>query len=258
MSLKEIIELIQKKFPQEEISIRERNYLQNSWVPNPNPKYLYRGENNCYPQTKSFLQRLQENDAKFFDEKQWAEIQELILDLSVHLTERFHKFVPRSNPSYEANIVSIGGYLQHYGFPLYRIDFTSDLFVAAYFAASNNRVGNVGQIGIIESSVWIKQSHNRIEKLVNSFAARPRAQQAYSLQVYEGDDLKKNSIVTWLNFEFTEGDQLFSSRIPYLSTKGDAVAKEIFAFLCSRIEFIQDEKVKAFIQTIVSNLILLR
>ena len=253
MTLKESFEFIKKKFPQQNILLPEFDYHSGMMINKLNPKYLFRGESKLYSSTISFFERLIKE--KRFNDEQWKIIKETILNVSVHLTEKFHQLLARGVPGRGAVITALAGYMQHYGFPIARLDFTSDISVAAFFAAKGCNVGDRGKLCAIELSEWINE--NRLfEKLDGSLAKRPREQNAFSLTINPIDnfDLKKTSKVFWIEFEFHKEDSIFFTMKNYLSTMDDKIAIEIIEYLEPKLSVITDRDVMLFFKDILNGL----
>ena len=251
MTLKESLEFLKRKFPQQNILIPELDYDAGMMVPKLNPKYLFRGESKLYPCTQSFYERLIVQ--RQFNQMQWKEIGIVIIELSVHLTNKFHEILQRGVPGRESIFTELSGYMQHYGFPISRIDFTSDINVAAFFAAKESIVGERGKLCVIELSEWVKE--NRFEKLDKSLAKRPREQNAFSLIINPNNfDFKKSNRVFWIEFEFQKEDSIFSAMKNYLSTADDKVASEIIDYLERELTAISDKNVILFFKNILHGL----
>jgi len=57
-SLSGLLKYIQNEYPQDYISLPYYDYYKKEFVSQSGPKYLYRCENDLYPETKSYYQRL--------------------------------------------------------------------------------------------------------------------------------------------------------------------------------------------------------
>lgn len=108
-----------------------RNYLETNYrqeIVNGIPRYLFRGENKFYPQTKSSIGRMAETEPDCVGYAQR-------IYLSIH------------HDMYLIDGYSIGGtkeattLLQHYGMPTPQIDLSGNFDIAIYFATENRSLG---------------------------------------------------------------------------------------------------------------------
>jgi hypothetical protein len=225
MNLVEAVEHIKTDYPQELISIPERDYRGNVFLPKPNSKYLYRGEK-IYPTTKSNYHRL------ILNEKERNELHKYLLDLSVDLTEHFIGIVRNTDPSYESNLYKVGSFLQHYGFPIMWLDFTDSIEVAAFFASFNNHIGK-GRIWIVETEKLTKKGEI-IYKLDGTRSRRPSLQKAFALRMYDDKPDLQNPDhfeTTQRIFDVLESDIKHFDNKKLLSTKGDVMSERIIDFI---------------------------
>lgn len=165
-SLTDIVSDINNEYVQERVLLDEFDYIKNDFVSKPNPKYLFRGENDFYPETKSNYDRV-----RGFAQSDYESLYSYLLDLSVYLARNYFNIYDPSDPRYKPTIIELGGFLQHYGFPLHWLDLTQNLNVAAFFAVYKNQ-STRGRIGIIETSS-LTENGIQILKLTNSMARRP-------------------------------------------------------------------------------------
>lgn len=225
MNLKEAIVYINKKYQQRDILIREMDYAQNNFIEKPNPKYLFRGEK-IYPTTKSFYHRLPLND------KERMALCEYIISLSSCLMEKYFGLVPESDIRYWPNINHVGDFLQHYGFPIMRLDFTVDVEIAAFFASYRNNKGK-GRIWVIETKSII-ENEMVFKQLKSKFTKRPVVQKAYALRMYDDkpdfQNLEHFNAVK-IDFDITAEDIIHFENKNLLSTSSDPISDFIIDYI---------------------------
>ena len=251
MTLTDLVTHISLKFPQINLLIDELDYMSNNFNKKSNTKYLFRGENDVYPATKSNYHRLIESSK--FDKVQLEALNNYILDLSIHLNKMFFQILDRNDPRYHPVIIEVGGFLQHYGFPIMWLDFTSDINIAAFFASYKN-VTKKGRICVIETSNVTKD--NQLFKLNKSFARRPSIQKAFALRMYNDNQDLKDSIgfkTNWFDFELTESDMDFQKNESILSTENDNISSSIITYL--EANRLSDKDVQEYLDNIKSDLI---
>lgn len=251
MNLTELIDYLNNEFKQEEIPLDEFDYQNNCFNKKPNPKYLYRGENDFYSATKSNYHRLL--DSCFFTNSQLFLFNDYIVRLLIDLMANHLQLVGRDDPNHYPCINEAGGYLQHYGFPIMWLDFTSDINIAAFFASYKNQ-NRQGRICVTETTNLLNE--NQIFKLDKSIAKRPTLQKAFALRMFdEKPDLKRaNDFVTrWYEFNLTESDLTFQKNDYLLSTKGDRICETILNYIENNK--INDSKIQEYINIIKTDLI---
>lgn len=232
MTLSETINFIKLNFKQTYIPISQYDYELNSFFPKLNPKYLFRGEF-IYPSTKSSYHRLIETNPPYLQE-----LNHYTIDLAIFLLKLFHPKLVSNSLEYKYARNEVGGYLQHYGFPIMNLDFTKNIDVAAFFASYKNNLLE-GQICVVETEALISNNYEII-KLCNSRAKRPILQEAYSIRMYnDKPDLKEADSLNskWFRFTLTESDKLQFENKQLLSTSDDIISEII-------IKYIQDNKPK--------------
>jgi hypothetical protein len=101
----------------------------------PAPKYLFRGENQCYPTTVSSQVRVQ-SDARL-NEPDRVKILRIADCLAQFLQDQFDS----QTHTFGTQSCLAAHFLQHYGLPTPFIDFTATIDTAAFFAAD----GEIGQ-----------------------------------------------------------------------------------------------------------------
>ena len=225
-TLNQLVKYIKEKYPQKLILIPESNY-NTDFKERLNPKYLFRGEK-VYPTTTSSFIRLKLNKK---DENKLAQY---ILDLGIALIKRYFKIVNKSDAKYWPYIYLTQDILQHYGFPLRRLDFTEDIEIAAFFASHNNTKG--GRIWIIETKKLIKNKEEVFKQINNTYAKRPSLQKAYAIRMYDDKpDLQNQSDFDTMKFDFkyNEKDAIeFTNKYNYLlSTKNDEISDYLINYI---------------------------
>lgn len=228
MELQKILQKIKTEYPQELISLPTYDYQLKTYTPRLGPKYLYRGENEFYSETKSYYQRLLTEH--FFTNEEWNEVKRVILDLCEHIILTYFELVPKSDPKFEATITAISVIMQHYGLPILSIDFTSDLEIAACFCRLGNK-NRRGRIAVL-SSVELPNLGWRINDLTQGPWKRPKNQKAYTLSVLYNTDLKNvNTIqgmkIKWFDFILEDCYLEFYKCDSILGTEDDEIASTI-------------------------------
>jgi len=250
MNLTDLVKHINSKFPQIDLLMDEFDYMSNDFKKKLNPKYLFRGENDLYSTTKSNYHRLIESSK--FDNIQLETLNNYIQNLSIHLIKKYFQLVDRNDPKYRPIILEVGGFLQHYGFPIMWLDFTSDINIAAFFASYKN-VSRKGRIYVIELNDFLV--NNQFFKLDKSFAKRPYIQKAFALRMYDDkQDLKdsNNFNTNWFDFKLIESDLDFQKNKSILSTENDGISNSIITYIDKNRLF--DKKVQEYIDNIKSEL----
>lgn len=132
----------------------------------------------------------------------------------------------------------IAGALQHYGFDTAFIDLTSDINVAAFFAAHKRVVGATGQILIIPT----EKVENQFFDLTSDFGDRPKRQKSFVIMAHPEYDLKSAQFLNdteskWIPFRLTFEDKVKFGSSDLLQLKGDTVAGDIVDWFKTHIEF---------------------
>ena len=135
-----------------------------------NGDYIYRGEPECYPKVSSTLYRKLEESKIEHPERIVEQVQEAEL-------------AEAKNYTYEADQFELLTQLQHFGGKTNLIDFTTDYYVALFFAcdgypSENGRIILQDKNGAIKN--WIKESQN------SGAGSRPDAQKSIFVRPPEG------------------------------------------------------------------------
>jgi len=250
-NLTDIVSDISNLYVQNHILLNEFDYIKNEFISKPNPTYLFRGENDFYPETKSNLDRV-----KGFDKVDYETLYSYLLDLSEFLARKYFNIYDPTDPRYKPTIIELGGFLLHYGFPLHWLDLTQNLNIAAFFAVYKNKSAR-GRIGIVETSS-LTENGIQIFKLTNSMARRPNIQEAYAIKIFDDVNDFKNSAhysVNWYEFVVTQNDSLKFNTTNLLSTKGDIICNAIVSYI--KINPSKNQKIQAMLNDIQYNLIAL-
>ena len=249
LSLTKTLELISKDFKQTNILLNEYNYYSNVFTNKSNPKFLYRGENDFYPQTLSNYQRL-----KGLNKIEYDILHKYMFDLSEFLAKKYFSIYDQNDPRYNPTIIELGAFLQHYGFPLHWLDLTKNIFVAAFFAIYQNTSGR-GRIGIIETKNLINLNIP-IYKLNGSIARRPSIQEAFAIKVFDDiPDFKNTSHynVKWIDLLINKDDVQKFSNSKILSTIGDQISYTVVNYIIANP--MKSVKVKNIVNKIKDDLI---
>lgn len=132
------------------------------------------------------------------------------------------------NQNHPNRDLAIAGLMQHYGFDTSFLDFTSELSIAAAFAATGS-IGDTGQIMVLKTEV-VEDKYFDLTQIAGN---RPKIQSAFALWGnsnldLKSDDLKKSYESHWLKFTLTEQDKRTFDDPDILSIKEDEVATHIF------------------------------
>lgn len=163
-SLRECIEELAARYPQEQITVPGRDVSSVESIQCRAPRYLYRGESECFASTRSSIDRVRAG----CDSDIAAEIEEIVGSVMRFTADHL-----------ELEEVGAQALLQHYGLPTELIDFTSDLGVAATFASDGPRDGE-GYIGVLDLSV-AKQQFTVFNLTVLHLAERAIRQAAFGV-----------------------------------------------------------------------------
>ncbi|MCH8319250.1 MAG: FRG domain-containing protein, partial [Bacteroidetes bacterium] len=150
MSLTELIKLLKTEYHQSPIEATIFDFEKTQDVKSPEPKYFFRGENRIYEKTNTTLSRLFEK--QIFNQYELCEFYSSHFHLYLFLREALWNVsvVEKKNHKNPFIEIAIAGVLQHYGFDTSFLDLTSNIEIAANFAAMN-KAGSQGSILVIES-----------------------------------------------------------------------------------------------------------
>lgn len=170
----------------------------------PAPKFLFRGEGQCYPTTESGQVRVQ-SDARLTE----ADRQD-VLKIADSLARFMQDQFDYQTQTFGTPRCLAAHFLQHYGLPTPFIDFTARISIAAFFAAD----GEINQPGIV--GVMRSDRAARIGALYNldmhAWAERARRQSAYAFAPLKFHDLKSDQAIKklgalWFRFIRRETDR---------------------------------------------------
>lgn len=243
-SLSQTIELLKEKYPQELTILK---YFDNNTLISPltpQPKYLFRGERLAeWKTSKSTFSRNLYNKPIFPEVNYYVSgihlpTFEIINDFSLYLFLRealWSISIVDRQPLHPKIEESIAGLMQHYGFDTGFLDLTSDILVAAYFAAGG-KPGDIGQIMVLET----QNIEDKYFDLTKLFGNRPKLQSSFVLSGTIDLDLKSNEFQKnykplWFQFELTEDDRKKYLNPNLLSTANDEVIPEIIGWYKSHI-----------------------
>lgn len=124
--------------------------------------------------------------------------------------------------------LAIAGLMQHYGFETAMLDVTSDITIAASFAATGE-VGDTGQIMVLET----KHLEDQYFDLTKIGGNRPKKQSAFALWGSPDLDLKSSQFQSdydpkWFKFKMTPDDKQHFFNAEMLSIRNDRIAGNIF------------------------------
>ncbi len=232
MSLTELIELLKAKYSQTSIETKIFDFEKVQEVKSAEPKYLFRGENKIYDKTNTTLYRLFEKQV--FNQHELFEFYSTHFHLYLFLREALWDIsvIEKKNHNKPSIELAIAGFLQHYGFDTSFIDLTSNIKIAANFAAMN-KVGSQGSILVIESNSLNAEEVNYYFDLTKCQGERPKKQESYVIWDQFGNlDLKDNYFLTkhngkWFNFSLTGEDKLYFLDESLLSTEDDEIVFQI-------------------------------
>ncbi|WP_345951291.1 FRG domain-containing protein [Mucilaginibacter sp. PAMB04274] len=243
-TLSQTIENLVLRYPQELIPLK---YFDNSTLTSPivpQPKYFFRGERSAKWETSKSTYSRNLHGKPIFEEVNYLvtgihlPTLEIINNYSLYLFLREAlwniSIVDRKkqHPKIEE---SIAGLMQHYGFDTGFVDVTSDLLVAAHFAACGVP-GDIGQIMVLETQNVADQYFD----LTTLFGNRPKLQSSFVLSGTNELDLKSNEFAIdykpkWYQFELTEYDRNRFINPELLSSSNDEVIPEIISWYDSHI-----------------------
>jgi FRG domain len=197
------------------------------------PRWLFRGEANCYPFSRPGLWRLRR-----FEPKLAGEI-EAITDFAYKYTAH-HLVLPyTSGLDHFTNLkwmaISTGyealAFCQHYGLPTAFVDFTPSLTVAASFASApiGTVTGTFGRIAVLDAAVACKRS--QLIDLRHFSATRAARQKGFAVYVPRHANLcdlraQRKLGITWYRFRrCPENERRWQARFPtLLRTDNDRLA----------------------------------
>lgn len=212
-TLKELIAELKGKFPQEPVQLR---YFDFQTLESPltlQPQYLYRGERTTsWPTSMTTFSRNLKDHPDFREINHWVSGLQLETGevLNSYALYPFLKYALW--PSEEAQAdkmieIYINGIMQHYGFDTSLLDVTSDLLVAASFAATG-WPNDTGQIMVLET----KNVEDQYFDLTQMFGNRAKLQSAFVLYGTPALDLKSGEFSglyqpSWHQFTLTQADK---------------------------------------------------
>jgi hypothetical protein len=173
-SLIEVVRAIRQRYPQSDVPLRTYNYLREEFEQLPGPRYLFRGENSVYPHTKSAYHRL--IDVSQVSQEFIEDLLDLVQEILFTLTGR--NIPDRDHPNYQLLLNMLGGVILHYGVPIMWLDFTSEVDIAAHFAA-DAVPGTVVRIYKVRTPDVL----NVIYRLDHHPALRCQRQRAYAVRM---------------------------------------------------------------------------
>lgn len=194
------------------------------------PKYLFRGEPGFYSSTTSSAERIESE----LSQSETRDLHRVLTDIADCLSRSvFQPLPPIGSPEHQVVLWRTGAWLQHYGIPTRYVDFTSDLSVAAFFAANSNS-GVGGRIYVVETELMKRVSP--IHRMHQSGARRPIVQNAYGIRLWDGENLQDEATypIMKYEFEYTSIDSFFGNRPELMSINGDSLASFILAILCQQ------------------------
>jgi hypothetical protein len=203
------------------------------------PRYLFRGEPDCFENTWTSLWRLLDKDRNL------GELDKArIIDAKGFVMECLRRQVTEHRMSH----LFAEGCCQHYGLPTGLIDFTSSLDIAAYFATHTTQA-EAGRIGVLD--LQEARQFKLVDLTKHPWALRPRNQAAYGVRHsidwpagadYKGTECCSDLSLTWYQFRHTAVDQegviqeLAGRSRGLLDASTDVMAGLILLFLDEYIE----------------------
>lgn len=232
MTLTEVVCLLEEKFPQRKITTDIFDFDKKKEIKSLEPKYFFRGESKLYDNTKTTLSRLVEGNK--LNQYEWCEFISVHFHLYLFIREAFWGISVVENKDHNKPFIelAIAGILQHYGFDTSFLDFTSDINIAANFA-SNNNVGEMGRILVIESDSLNKEKINYYFDLTKCPGLRPKIQSSYVIWDQLGQlDLKDENFLhkhggQWYDFEIDKRSKAKFQDHTILNTIDDEVVIQI-------------------------------
>jgi hypothetical protein len=193
-SLRDCVQHLVGRFPQQDVLTRGTEIVTHETNLRAAPRFLFRGEKRCYPDTRSAVDRVR-TEGK----------------LPVEELERIGRQIKdETATSLDIHDHAAHAFLQHYGLPTEWIDFTSALDVAAAFA-SDGEVGSDGLIAVLDREV--AQTNANITQFTNlRWAKRAISQKAYAFHALKACDLEFSDScaefgLRWFRFRLTDGDK---------------------------------------------------
>ncbi|MDN3550998.1 FRG domain-containing protein [Mucilaginibacter aquaedulcis] len=261
-SLKELITQLNIQFSQEIVQLHYFDFKTLISPLSPQPRYLYRGEKTItWPTSMNTFSRNLKGHPDFREINHW--VSGLQLETAVPLNRYalypFLKYAlwtteeKRADPMVE---IYINGIMQHYGFDTSLLDVSSDLLVAASFAATGSP-RETGQIMVLET----KYVEDEYFDLTDMFGNRAKLQSAYVLHGTSALDLKNADFTnqyhtTWHQFTLTQEDKDLYLNPNLLHASGDDVIPHILDWYDTHIVKNNDisDPVKAYFEKIISYL----
>lgn len=235
-SLEDLVQLITNDYPM----VLEERQLTNMTTHTierlPQPKYLYRGERTIdWPTSPTTFTRNLLGKNIFEDVNYLLTGSALKYDFTYQhhslfqfLREDLYGIGAINPPDYPAQIdADLAGIFQHYGFDTCLLDLTSEIRIAASFAAMG-KPGDIGQIMILETS----KIEDRYFDLQQQPGNRAAAQRGYGLLGTRALDVKSKEFSDlyqplWLKFILTENDRIKYANNLMLDVSNDRVADAI-------------------------------
>ena len=232
-TLTELVANLKEDFPQETISLPLFDFNLNAVVSTPQPKYLFRGERSAdwKTSTSTFARE------KILQRDDFAEINHFLsgrhyptgieypdYHYSLYNFVRETLFDPNGLHEDAPSIdFAIAGLMQHYGFDTAFLDVTSDVRIAATFAATG-KVGDRGQLMVLQTE-GLQDEYFDLSMLPGH---RPKIQHAFALWGTGQLDLKSADFLSrygakWFAFTLSEQDLLTFANSDILSGAGDEV-----------------------------------
>ena len=232
MNLTKLTETIGSIYKQSKIRTRIFDFENIRETESFEPKYFYRGENSVYSETRTTLVRLLKEERL----KPWEFQEYVYIHYTLYLFLRESLFgisCVETCLNKNARIeLFISGIMQHYGFDTSYLDLTSDLKVAANFAAMNT-AGSKGKILVIESNSLNDDNTNYYFDMTKCLGLRPQRQSSYVIfDQFRNLDLKDTNFLKthggkWFDFELTQEDIENFCDTSILSIENDSVASQL-------------------------------
>jgi hypothetical protein len=232
-TLKQLIQTLQIKFPQEFIPLHYFDFQTLQAPLTPQPKYLYRGERTVsWTTSMTTFSRSLKDHPDFAEINYWTSgLQPVSADvLNPYALYPFLKYALWPTEAVRADKmveIYINGIMQHYGFATSLLDVSSDLLVAANFAATGT-LGDTGQLMVLET----KNVEDQYFDLTQMFGNRAKLQSAYVLWGTPALDLKNQDFSdryqpSWHSFSLTQEDKDLYQNPKLLHPAGDEVIPHI-------------------------------
>ncbi len=210
-------------------------------------RLLYRGESSVYPHTHSLIFRIiHEQQLVPTNQVQYlidtldeihCKLNMVINDIPVFSTPEA-ALAACANVTQSDPIEILGAFLQHYYLPTPLLDVTSDLDIAAHFAAYPvegvpESQPNLGQFYVFNVEE-LRKAGRKVFSLEKSKALRPSTQKAYSLFLRGGEDLHNPDHFPYpqvdrYTFLSTNTERARFFKPGLMIAQGDRVAREVGA-----------------------------